>query len=238
MDLEFKTYILKKFLYIARYRALAVLLLLLLALAPAMAQNVVYQGQTSTLAVVQQPGETYDWELYNDGTVNFATVPGNCPATSATFVGGSIGASVNVQWLKPGFYFFKVNARNITGCSNNIKIGIMEVKEALPTAVLEVNPGDICEGAWAELEVTFTGTESWSFKLEMKDSAGNSTVKQYSGIQGTNNPYKIPINPLATTTYTVIEVVDKYGTQKNPSNSVKLTVHPLPQKTPIYLKKP
>ena len=224
-----------KLLYIARYPALAVLLLLLLALAPAMAQNVVYQGEIDTLAVVEVPGETYSWELYNDSTVDFAKVPGACPPALADFVGGNIGPSVRVEWKEPGIYFFKVNAWNVSGCTNNIKIGIIKVLESLPTAVIEVNPDSICEGDWAELIVTFTKDSPWNFKLQAVNANG-STVTDYGSTS--DNPYHIPIGPTLTTEYTVIEVSNARGIQKKPSNVVILTVNPLPKRTAIYLKRP
>jgi hypothetical protein len=224
-------------LYIARYPALAVLLFLLLALAPAMAQNVVYQGQTTQLGVTQEPGDTYVWELYNDSTVNFAKVPGACPTNLADFVGGNTGAVVSVEWKKPGTYFFKVTALNITGCTTNLRVGKMKVLPSLPKAELEINPLEICVGESAELKVKFSGKDPWSMKLQAKDKDG-ITVTDYSGINASGNPLPIPVNPKTTTEYTVIEVSNVFGVQTIPSNSVTLTVHPLPEKTPIYLKIP
>lgn len=226
-----------RFLYIARYSAWTVLLLLLLALAPAMAQNVVYQGEITQLSTEQTPGDSYVWELYNDSTVNFAKVPGACPTNLADFVGGNTGATVSVEWKQPGTYFFKVNALNITGCTNNLRVGIVKVLPSLPSAVLEVNPEEVCEGEWAELIVTFSGKAPWSMKLQAKDKNGSS-VTDYSGIDAAGNPLRIPVGPNTTTEYTVIEVSNMYGVQTIPSNLVTLTVHPLPQKTPIYVKKP
>lgn len=230
--------------YIARYQSLAVLLLLLLALAPAMAQiavskYVVYQGDTTTLSVIEVPYESYSWELYNDSTVDFAQVPGACPPALADFVGGNTGSSVQVEWKEPGIYFYKVTAWNITGCTNNIRIGIMKVLEALPKAVLEVNPDSICEGEWAELVVEFSARGPWTMKLQTKDLInGTITTQDYGPVQEADNPLRIPVGPKTTTEYTVIEVSNKFGVQTEPSNLVKLTVHPLPQRTPIYLKKP
>ena len=106
---------------------LAVMLPMLLVLASARAQTVVYQGTTTTLEVIPVPGNTYMWELYSDATVNFATVPGNCPITSASFTGGNTSSLVNVLWLQPGIYFFKVTARNAVQCTNNIKLGMIRV---------------------------------------------------------------------------------------------------------------
>jgi hypothetical protein len=235
---------LKTFPYIARFRALAIILLLLLALAPAMAQiavpkYVVYQGETTTLGVVEVPGETYSWELYNDSTVDFAITPGACPTNLADFVGGNIGPSVQVEWKEPGIYFYKVTAWSITGCTNNIRIGVMKVLESPPKAVLEVNPDSICEGEWAELIVEFSAKGPWNMRLQALDpESGTASIEVFTNIQETDNPLRIPVGPKTTTEYTVIEVSNKFGVQTEPSNLVKLTVHPLPLKTPIYVKKP
>lgn len=224
----------KKLLYTTRYHALAVLLLMLSALAPAIAQNVVYQGETSTLEVDSIYGDSYSWELYNDSTVNFAKVPGDMSPTYAEFVGGdNIGPSVQVEWKLPGTYFFKVTAWDVTGCTMNIKVGIMRVLPALPTAVIEVKPEEICIGEWSELLVTFTGKAPWSIKLQEKDN-DETRVVEYSGINDADNPYTIRINPAMTTEYTVIEVTDARTVQVRPSNSVIVTVNPLPRSSVIY----
>lgn len=107
--------------------AMVVLLPLLLALAPAMAQNVVFIGDTTTLKVEGLPDHQYKWELYNTGTVNFAEVQGNCPVTSATFVGSDSEASVRVKWLEAGTYFYKVTARDATACAMNLKVGMIRI---------------------------------------------------------------------------------------------------------------
>ena len=107
-----------------------------MAMAPAMAQTVVYVGDTTPLSVVPVPGDTYQWELYSDGTVNFATTAGNCPVTSATFIGGNTGPDVQVKWLKTGTYFFKVTAYDPAHCTDNLKIGMITVNAAQPTATI------------------------------------------------------------------------------------------------------
>ena len=230
----------KKLLYIARYLALAVLLLLLLAWTPVLAQNVVYQGETMQLGVTQEPGDTYSWELYNDGTVDFAKVSGVCPTNLADFVGGNTGATVSVEWKEPGTYFFKVNALNITGCTNNLRVGIVKVLPSLPKAELKITPEEICFGdPPAELLVTLKGKAPWDIVLQIENlENGTSETVNYYSIDVANNPFSILANQKATSRYTIIEVSNVYGVQTIPSNSVTLTVHPLPQKTPIYLKKP
>lgn len=222
-----------RLLYIARYKALAVLLLMLLALAPVLAQNVAYQGETTTLAVEQVAGETYAWELYDDGTVDFAITPGMTSSASyATFVGGNVGASVQVQWLKPGLYFFKVTAFNITGCTNNLKIGIVEVKEALPTArIISADPQLICIGETATLEVELTGKGPWN--LTFTDGTTDTVIK---GI--TDNKYLFKVSPKVSTVYWITDVSDQNATNPADSNSVLIIVSPKPVSSPIYEYKP
>lgn len=155
---------------------LAVMLPMLLVMAPAIAQNVVYQGQTTNLAVVQVPGDTYEWELYKDGTVNFATVPGNCPVTDAKISGSKFGPTVAVQWIETGTYFFKVTARNATGCTMNLKIGIINV---IPVKVEAVITGLTRAGA-CQL-VMLDGSKSTGGRLSYEwtslDKGGELTLQ-------------------------------------------------------------
>lgn len=123
-------------------RLLLVAIPVLMALAPAMAQNTVCVGQTSELSVVAVPGDTYEWELYTDPPPNFATTPGNV-TTEAVFIGGNTGPMVRVQWLVPGIYFYKVTATR-AGCTNNLKVGKMDIKPA--PQIVTVGGGIYCEG--------------------------------------------------------------------------------------------
>lgn len=142
-------------LYILRL-VMVVLLPLLLALAPAKAQTVVYQGKIFPLGVVQKTGDTYEWEIYDDVPVDFAKVSGNNPAkfattstaatasTSAAFVIGNIGSSVDVQWLKTGIYFFKVIAHDANNCATNFKVGMVKV---IPVELEGIIAGETFTGA-------------------------------------------------------------------------------------------
>jgi gliding motility-associated-like protein len=153
-------------LYILRL-VLVVLLPLLMALAPAKAQTVVYQGKIFPLSVVQKPGNTYEWEIYSDVAVDFAKVPGNCPVTSATFLGGNTGASVDVQWLKTGIYFFKVTAHDANNCATNFKIGMIKV--------ISVTLEGVIEGA------TFTGA-CQHVLLDASKSVGDIVKYEWSPV--------------------------------------------------------
>jgi hypothetical protein len=141
----------KKLLYISRYPALAVLLLMLLALAPAMAQNnadktentattlnpngandtlpyvVANKGGITVMAVDSVDLDSYGWELYNDSTLNFAVAKGVDTSNFAEFVGGRVGHKVKVKWKETGLYFYRVTTYNVTGCTMNLKVGIIKV---------------------------------------------------------------------------------------------------------------
>jgi hypothetical protein len=221
---------LNKFSHIARYLALAVLLHLLLALAPAMAQNVVRQGETSTIGVEPQPGDTYTWELYSDSTVNFVVAPADAVHPYADFIGATNSSTVEILWKKPGTYFFKVHALNITGCTNNLKMGIVKVLEALPTATMTSTT--ICVGETASITVELTGTAPWSFTY-----TDGTTIKTETGILSSPYELKINPNPKTTTTYTITTITDKWGTNSylvDPKPTVTQEVKPKPNSSQIY----
>ena len=197
-----------------------------MAVAPAMAQNTVYAGQATDLEVVAVPGDTYAWELYKDVSgINFVTDPGNCPPADAYFTGTSTGPLVNVMWVNPGIYFYKVKT---TGgiCSDNFKVGKMIVLDSLPTAVFEL-PTPICQGDTAILTVNLTGTPPWSITY-----TDGTTPVTISGIM--SSPYQVPVSPPVTTSYWITSVTDANGTNNVPSPVVTLVVKPKPVTTPIW----
>lgn len=211
---------------------MVVLLLVLLAFASAKSQTVVYVGETTTLDVEPQPGDTYSWQLYDDGTVDFAKVDGNCPASSANFVGSPDGASVQVVWNKVGIYFYKVTAYDITGCTMNLKIGIIEVKEALPVATIaQPEPDNICAGDMATMEISITALGPWN--LTVTDGVNSWEV---TDIQ--ESPFLFKFTPISGAFYWVSEVSNKNGTTTDPSPKVWLEVKPRPVSSKIYQYEP
>ena len=213
-----------KYIYL---RLLVAFVLLVMAMAPAMAQDTVYEGQNTDLSVVEITGDTYIWELYdNVAGINFAADPGNCPPDRAYFTAGSTGPMVNVMWAKPGIYFYKVTAYR-GGCTMNLKVGKKFVKP-LPTAVIEPPP-EICAGDSAHLTVILTGTAPWSITLT---DGTNSWV--FSNI--TSSPFNltVPEIPLVTTTYWISSVTDYYITSNRPSPPVVQVVNQLPVNSKIY----
>jgi len=217
---------------------MAVLLLLLLALAPARAQNVVSMGEKTELTVEQKPGDTYTWELYTDSTGNFAKVEGKCPAEQADFipVGAFTGPTVTVLWKEPGIYFFKVTAVDANGCTNNIKIGRMEVRDVdldLPIATITPpNPLGVCTGEPVSFEVNITGkgTGPWDFTY----TDGTTEWKR----KGITSPYTLmpDLMPTTTTKYWITKVNDELDrNSKYASNSIIQIINPLPNPSDISI---
>ncbi len=214
-----------------------VILPVLLTVAPAIAQTPVYQGQTIKLAIEEQTGDTYTWDLYSDSTINFATVDGTAVAEGlALFVDNeNTGSSVQVTWLEAGVYFYKITAVNEAQCTNNLKVGRIEILPAIPTAQLDLNPNEICIEEPTILIVALTGNEPWSFTIQAEDLNGNITdLLEYNNILNDENPYEIILSPSQTTIYRVIQVKDKFGQNLDPSETITLTVHPLPTNSRIY----
>lgn len=155
--------------YIERL-VMAVWLLLLLAVAPAMAQNVVYVGDTTPLTVEQKGLDKYQWHLYSDSTVNFAIAPADDSPPYAEFIGGSNGTEVSVLWKIPGTYFFKVTAVDADDCTMNLKIGRITVMHNPKPVLTAVAIPSICPGGTGE--ITFTATNV---------NPGNYTIKYDQG---------------------------------------------------------
>ncbi|MGQ7868169.1 hypothetical protein [Sunxiuqinia sp. sy24] len=212
------------------------LLPVMLTVASATAQiRTVYQGETIELSVVQEGNNTYTWDLYNDPSVNFATVDGNALPNEAFFVAGNTGPNVQVTWLEAGIYFYRVLTVDEEGCTNHLKVGMLEVLESLPTADLELKPNEICIGDPGFITVTLTGNPAWEITLEAVNENGDVTdVTRYTVGENDPNPFEIQVNPTETTIYRVTELKDKYGNNLDPAASATLTVHPLPVNSRIY----
>lgn len=234
--------------HISRYFAFAVLLHLLLALAPAMAQNVVHTGETSTFMVEPYPGDNYMWTLYNDSTVNFAIDPGTTSATYFEFVGDTNSSTVNVLWKEAGVYFFRINVTDITGCTNNLRIGKIKV---LPTAAKILDPAPICSGETCTLTIELTGyaDSQWEYTVEFAPESGGTASSTIVGT-ATAGPGKSKIttylqvvpNPTVTTVFRVVSITNTPNTggggytSKVPSKPVTLIVYPPPVTSDIYKK--
>lgn len=195
----------------------------------------IYPGQIVDFSIETQPeGSTYNWEIYCDLTVNFAQIPGNC--ADGEVVDGQNTEHARIRFTQPGEYIVKIEVVDPVDCTNNMKFYLVVVEEALPTAELELDPDEICVNEPSVLTVTLTGEPLWNFTIQAVDEDGNIDLFYFDDIDSSQNPMEFTVSPEKTTWYTVIEVTDKNGTQLDPSESVKLTVHPLPENSRIYLK--
>lgn len=217
-------------------RLLLVAIPVLLAMAPALAQtDNLFVGQTIELGVVEIPGDTYTWELYNDVTdINFATDPGNCPQTEAVFAGGiNTGPIVHITLLHTGTYFYKVTAQS-SGCTNNLKIGHITVVHPLPTISLSLSQAVVCTGQSTNLEANFTGTAP--FNITYRVTKPDATTQDIVINNITENSMILPFTPTSPGIYIfeIISVTDSYTTNTSQSNSVTLTVNAKPGGSRIY----
>lgn len=195
------------------------------------AQLITTAGETTELSVEAVSGEVYTWELYNVAQgVDFAVEAGNCDTSQAFFVQGNTGSAVEVTWVKPGTYFYKVTAEN--SCTNNIKVGKVVVNFPLPTVTLDVLPDSICAGDGATLLLNFSGHKPYSIILKADDGEHEPTLSTYSNIN--SDEFAIEVFPERKTTYSVITLTDSHGTNLNPEAHVVLTVKPLPVNSRIY----
>jgi hypothetical protein len=209
-----------------------------MSLAQARAQegNVVNAGQSTWLVVEETPGVNYYWELYNDvAGINLVEVPGNCPSSEAYFIGGvNTGDSVEVMWLVPGTYFFKVTASDT--CTNNLKLGKMEVLESLSYAEF-LEPGTVCSGDTAMMTIAITGgTGPW--EVTFTDGTSTWTITDIPA-----SPYSFQLIPTPTLPgnyqYWITSVTNGSGFVNDiPTGPVTLTVQPKPVTSPIYRYSP
>lgn len=202
------------------------LMSLLSSLAAAQQGNYVYEGQTSFLAVQPEAGVVYAWQLYNrvEG-INLARVPGNCPINEAYFVGGlNVGDTVEVKWLRAGFYYFKVTATS--SCTNNLKLGKMEVRE-FPSAEM-LKPAPVCSGDTAIVTIELI---KGARPMVVTISDGNHTWT-FENITDTFQSFPLVPTPTQPGDHLlrVTSVTDVYGmTNDTIRDPVTLTIYPLPQ---------
>jgi len=204
-----------------------------MALAQARAQgDTVCAGESSIWMVEEVPGDTYAWELYNDVTgINFATDPGNCPASEAYFVGGvNTGDSVEIMCLVPGTYFIKVTA--INSCpTNNLKVGRIVVEECYSYATF-LEPEEVCEGDTAMFTFEITGAQG-PWDVSFTDGADSWTITGITTSPFTFQFLDTPTIP-GTYTYWISSVSNPYMTNNTPGDPIDLIVKPKPVTSPIY----
>ena len=128
----------------------------------------------------------------------------------ALLVDPDLQIPTTVNLFTPTIFTLKITDDS-AGCTANDNVTINISGGALGVGAT-ANPGEICYGATAQLQALASG------------GAGNYTY-QWTGTDGFSSTLQNPtVQPNATTTYTVV-VGDGYN---NASNTVTLTVNPLP----------
>ena len=191
-----------------RFALILLIALLFTSVTAVVGGNIVYQGKTTTLSVAQMIGNSYKWELYSDGTVDFAKVSGNCPETKAKIVGSKYGTSISVIWLEKGIYFFKVTARDGKGCTMNLKVGMIEVLASPLEAVII---GENVSGGCQQLKLDASSSVGNIVKYDWSVLNPGGLITNLSGV--TTSFYVSPQNivNLPATFKVRLQVTDKDG---------------------------
>jgi len=208
--------------------ALSVFFPLLLAGVSTSAQRTVYVGESTTLEVTSVPGHTYKWELYNDASIDFAVLPGNCPVSAAKFVGSNLGPSVRVEWGQPGIYFFKVTAWDATRCAMNLKVGMLKV---LPVDLDAVITGATSAGACQQITLDAASSKGdiIEYKWALMDPGGTlSSINDKTTRFGISAAYT---GPFPAEFRISLQVTGRNG--KSDSEIIRIKVEALP-KADIY----
>lgn len=170
--------------------------------------NSVPAGQQTSLGVIPLPGASYAWDLYIDNTaINFATTPGNCPVGNAYFVAGNTSPTVDVMWVLPGTYYYRVIVTGPDGCQN-LKMGEMHVLDCTPPAVTVIP----CFSP-------VTTTEGRPFTLKGGLPLGGT----WSGGTGVNDPQPGMFNPQTAPTG-AITVTYSYTDSQGCTGSAQATI--------------
>ena len=207
-------------LYIVR-RALVVLLPLL-TLVSARAQTVIYEGVTTQLNIKAIAGNTYEWKIYNDATLDFAleSSPG-CPVTSASFTAGNTGPSVQVKWMKQGIYFYKITAHDASNCAMNLKVGMIRV---MPIATKAVITGATITGACKRVTLSASNSVGEQFEWSLVGQDG-----ELSATTGQSTEFKLPdayAGPLPASFQVKLHVSDHNGHSDETTITIKVDQKP------------
>ena len=185
-------------------RWLLAVLLVVWAMATAMAQGGVSvpAGETRNYSVALHPGSNYLWQLYDAANL---TTP--APSQDADFVGNSTGASVSVQWKRPGNYLITVLESDASGC-NNTKAIVVAVADAPLKA--QLGP-DVTIGSCQRTTIDGTASQgtNLTYQLSLLDAGGelsatNSAVADFT----LSSNYK---GPLPAAFRVKLTITDSFG---------------------------
>jgi hypothetical protein len=220
------------------YKALGILLVVL-AVAPAMAQKPVQtipvsQCDVLELSVQEFTGDRYTWDIYSDSVANFAQADGDLDRITY-FEGGMYeGSTVRVHGIEEGIYFVRVMVWDEVNCTNNLLVFRLDVEESMPTVDVEANP--FCYGDYNEVRIILTGRGPWELTYAWDETTNTEIVS----LNGNVDPiYYIPIPVMAPGKHSfwVMSVKDEctVNTFEVPIEK-EIIIHARPKTTRIYVK--
>jgi len=119
---------------------------------PAQTGVQVNEGESYTLAVIEVPGETYEWAIYSDYQLTLPATP-----AQVNWLSPNTGPKILVEWKESGTYYFTVMAVSSTGCMN-LKVGMVVVTKTgyiTPAIAIYPDKNPICEGSLVTFRAKF-----------------------------------------------------------------------------------
>lgn len=174
-------------------------------------------GENYSLGVIEVPGETYEWNIYDDYTLSAMATP-----DQVIWHSGRTGPTIIVQWKKSGIYYFTVMAINPDGCMN-IKVGLVIVNQTAgltPGITINTDKNPVCEGTlvtfianvenqglypvyrWRKNGV-LTGKNSSRYS-DSKLKTGDLITCQLTSSEKLANPVNVYSNQISMTVYHTI----------------------------------
>lgn len=138
-----------------------------------------------------------------------------------------IGIGAPLQWFNVTAGSYTVQASNIGGCSLQMNFNPVIVAAPAPTATISVNGSDRrCENILGNftIQVTLTGTPPFNFTIEDDKGSPPIVVNNHNLLI-----YSFTVNPLATTTFVVRNLVDAASClPQTPAGSATVYIDPIP----------
>ncbi|MBL7858348.1 MAG: gliding motility-associated C-terminal domain-containing protein [Cyclobacteriaceae bacterium] len=161
----------------------------------------------STIVYTTEPGESnYTWIVSAGGTI--------------TAGGTATDNTVTVTWTTAGPQTVSINYSNAFGCTAITPTVLNVTVDDVPTATL-VGNSSICVGQSGTLVVTLTGGGPWD--IVYTDGSSNFTINNIA-----TSPHSITVNPIITTSYSLISVTNATCGAGTVGGTSTITVNPIP----------
>jgi gliding motility-associated-like protein len=180
---------------------------------------VVVEGQQKSLAVIQHPGESFAWRIYNKSTL----MPADLAIQSEVeYTVGTSQGVLPVLWKKQGDFYFTVTVFNENGCKN-MKVG--HVKVILPP-VSAVAGKDTLLGICSTyiLDGSKSLGDGLSYRWDMIDSGG--VLSSFNSIKSNLSLSSTYLGSLPLNIRIVLTVTNRFGASGRDTVKVTFGVPP------------